>query len=168
MKKIFVFFFTIYFHLVSPLQLTSPAFKHNGLIPEQYTCEGSNISPRLEWTGAPAHTKSFVLIVEDPDATGKTWVHWLLYNIPGTSNFLPENAQNGQFTNGATVFNGAHQWGGPCPPAGTHRYYFILYALDIPLDLRPGKEKQHILHSMHNHIIDKSTLIGLYGKKTKK
>jgi Raf kinase inhibitor-like YbhB/YbcL family protein len=150
--------------LYSALQLTSPAFKHNGIIPEKYTCDGDNISPRLQWSGAPEETKSFALIVEDPDAIKKTWVHWIVFNIPATVNFLAENVISGQFTSGSTDFD-TQRYGGPCPPSGVHRYNFTLYALDISIDnLQAGVDKKSLLEAMHNHIVDQTTLIGRYER----
>lgn len=177
MKKYLLLLSAIYGSLNGSLQLTSPAFKHNEMIPEKYTCEGDNISPKLEWTGAPAGTKSFALIVQDPDALEKVWVHWILFNIPSTTTYLPENAVMGRFTTGSNDFNGAQTYSGPCPPFGTHRYNFTLYALDIFPDefpmattepLRAGANKKKLLEVMHDHILDSTTLTGKYERKIKK
>jgi hypothetical protein len=150
----------------SYLQLTSPAFSNNGMIPEKYTCDGENVSPRLDWTGAPASTKSFALLVEDPDALGKTWVHWLLFNISPTMSYLPENVITGDFMSGATDFHGAQNYGGPCPPSGTHRYIFTFFALDTMFDLiQEGADKSKFLNMIHDHVLDKATLIGKYRSK---
>ncbi len=177
MKKYLLLFTIACCSLNGALQLTSPAFKHNGKIPARYTCNGDDVSPKLEWTGAPAATKSFALIVEDPDAPGKVWAHWILFNIPPTVNHLPENAVVGQFTTGSNDFHGAQHYNGPCPAHGTHRYNFTLYALDIFPDqfpmattepLRAGADKKKLLEVMHDHILDSTTLTGTYERKIKK
>src|SRR5262245_26150669 len=123
------------------LTLTSSAFSHKGSVPRRYTCEGDDISPPLGWSGAPAGTGSFVLIVDDPDAPDPraprmTWVHWVLYNLPGTANALPEGVEDGALPEG--TMEGRNDWkrtgyGGPCPPIGRHRYFHKLYALDTLL-----------------------------------
>jgi Raf kinase inhibitor-like YbhB/YbcL family protein len=145
------------------LKLTSPAFEHEGNIPVKYTCEGSNVSPVLEWSEAPSNTKSFALIVDDPDAPGKVWVHWILFNIEPTINRLEEGGK-GDFSTGATDFNGAQTYGGPCPPSGEHGYQFTLYALDTKLNLNNGITKEQLINAMHGHILAKTTLIGRYKK----
>ena len=167
MKKYLFSFLIISLHTLNgSLQLTSPAFTNNGMIPEKYTCDGSNISPRLEWSGAPTNTQSFALIMEDPDALEKVWVHWLLFNIPATVNFLPENTTNGSFMNGSTDFHGSLLYGGPCPPSGTHHYQFTLFALDTVLDLiQQGANKEYLIKAIHNHVLDQTTLTGKYQSK---
>lgn len=147
------------------MKLTSPAFDHNKAIPAQYTCEGADVSPALQWTGAPKNTKSFALIVDDPDAPTKVWVHWILFNIPANVNNIAESIPHSSFTQGATDFNGAQQYGGPCPPSGNHRYHFTLYALDTILDLPAGATKRQLLTAMHGHILEETTLIGTYQHK---
>jgi len=154
------------------LKLTSPAFEHEGPIPAKYTCDGSDVSPVLEWSEAPKDTKSFALIVDDPDAPGKIWVHWILYNIPASMNILEEGISKGEFLTGTTDFNeaqidGNRTYGGPCPPFGEHRYQFTLYALDTKLDLPAGAKKGELLDAMKNHILEKTTLIGRYKRKSK-
>ncbi len=144
------------------LSLESPVFIHNASIPKQYTCNGDNISPALKWSGAPAGTQSYVLIVDDPDAPMGTWVHWLLFNIPATLTHLDEATQIP-----AGAISGKNSWdqqgyGGPCPPSGTHRYFFKLYALDSKLTVNSSVNKQDLLNAMQNHILDSSELIGLY------
>ena len=152
--------------LEGTMKLTSPAFAHNGTIPKQYTCDdGANISPALQWTGTPENTKSFALIVDDPDAPAKIWVHWIVFNIPATMNNLAENVSSGSFLQGATDFNGKQQYGGPCPPSGTHHYHFTLYALDTLLDLPAGASKEKLIAAMNGHILEQTTLIGLYERK---
>ena len=147
------------------MKLTSPAFSHNGAIPSQYTCDGADMSPALEWSDAPQTTNSFALIVDDPDAPAKTWTHWILFNIPNTTQSLAENTQSGPFIQGATDFNGKRQWGGPCPPSGTHHYRFTLYALDNFLDVPAGATKEQLLKAMEGHILAQTTLIGTYQRK---
>jgi Raf kinase inhibitor-like YbhB/YbcL family protein len=157
------------------MKLTSPAFAHNGAIPAQYTCDGANISPALEWSEAPQNSNSFVLIVDDPDAPTKVWTHWIVFNIPNTTQSLAENTAysaqgsegqaSGPFMQGATDFNGKRQWGGPCPPSGTHHYHFTLYALDNFLDLPTGATKEQVLQAMRGHILAQTTLIGTYQRK---
>ena len=147
------------------MKLTSPAFSHNGAIPSQYTCDGADMSPALEWSDAPQTTNSFALIVDDPDAPTKVWVHWILFNIPNTTQSLAENTQSGPFIQGATDFNGKRQWGGPCPPSGTHHYRFTLYALDNFLDVPAGATKEQLLKAMEGHILAQTTLIGTYQRK---
>jgi len=147
------------------MKLISPAFSHNQSIPTQYTCDGTNISPALGWSEAPEDTQSFALIVDDPDAPAKVWVHWVVFNIPSTVEHLTENIQEGPFMQGSTDFNSAQKWGGPCPPSGTHRYHFTLYALDTMLDLSAGATKEQVLSAMHGHILEKTTLIGTYQRK---
>ena len=144
------------------LALESPAFIHNALMPKQYTCNGQNISPALKWSGAPTGTQSYVLIVDDPDAPMGTWVHWLLFNIPATLTHLDEATKTP-----VGAISGKNSWnqegyGGPCPPSGTHRYFFKLYALDSKLTINSNVNKQDILNAMQNHIMDTSELIGLY------
>jgi len=147
------------------MKLTSTAFTHNGAIPSQYTCDGADISPALTWTGAPNNTKSFALIVDDPDAPTKVWVHWVLFNIPASVNNLAENTSTSGFLQGATDFNGKQQYGGPCPPSGTHRYHFTLYALDTMLNLQAGASKRDVINAMRGHILDQTILIGTYERK---
>ena len=153
--------------LEGTMKLISPAFDHNGPIPAQYTCDGTNISPALQWTDAPVNTKSFALIVNDPDAPAKVWVHWILFNIPADTNNLAEKVKSGEFTHGATDFNGKQQYGGPCPPSGTHHYHFTLYALDTMLNVPAGTSKNDLLNAMNGHILEQTTLIGTYQAKKK-
>jgi Raf kinase inhibitor-like YbhB/YbcL family protein len=157
------------------MKLESPAFGHNQAIPSKYTCDDENISPALKWSDAPENTESFALIVDDPDAPSKVWVYWIVFNIPSTVEYLTENikpysAKNhdkteGPLMLGATDFNGLQKWGGPCPPSGTHRYRFTLYALDTMLDLVPGATKEQLLEAMQGNILEKTTLIGTYQRK---
>jgi Raf kinase inhibitor-like YbhB/YbcL family protein len=161
----FIISILITINLEGTMKLTSPAFSHNESIPAQYTCDGTNISPALEWSEIPTNTKSFALIVDDPDAPAKVWVHWIVYNIPATMNKLPENVHIGSFMQGATDFDGKQNYGGPCPPSGTHHYHFTLYALDTMLDLSDSVTKEKLLTAMHGHILEQTTLIGTYQRK---
>lgn len=152
-------------NLEGTMKLTSPAFSHNNPIPAQYTCEGADISPPLQWSNVPQNTKSFALIVDDPDAPSKVWVHWVLYNIPANIDTIAENMPASSFTQGSTDFNGAQHYGGPCPPSGNHRYHFTLYALDTMLDLPAGATKRQLLTAIKGHILAETTLIGTYQHK---
>lgn len=145
--------------------LQSTAFDGNAIIPQKFTCDGSDISPQLNWTGAPAGTQSFALIVDDPDAPMGTWDHWLLFNIPETTHELPENIRT--LPDGTLV--GANSWkrndyGGPCPPDRIHRYFFRLYALDTHLNLKEGATKSQIQKAMDGHILATAELMGRYDR----
>jgi Raf kinase inhibitor-like YbhB/YbcL family protein len=152
------------------LQLTSTAFKAGDRVPAQYTCEGKNISPPLQWTNAPAETKSFVLIVDDPDAPSGNWTHWLVFDLPPSATELVEGILKSQLTpdkgkQGLNDFKVAG-YGGPCPPAGKpHRYYFKLYALNAMLDLKPGAKRKEVESAMAKRIIAQAQLIAIFGKK---
>jgi hypothetical protein len=145
------------------LELTSDAFTNGQSIPAKYTCTGRNISPALAWNEPPSGTQSFALIVDDPDAPMGTWVHWVLFNIPAEVRSLRENADT------SAMFVGKNSWGdlgygGPCPPSGTHRYYFKLYALDSTLSLSPGATKEQLLKTMDGHILAQGELMGTFSK----
>ncbi len=151
------------------IKFTSSAFEEGGLIPPKYTCDGSDISPPLQWGRVPEGTKSIALISDDPDAPVGTWVHWVLYNLPADTNGLEENIPPE-----AVLSNGARQgitdfgrvgYGGPCPPSGTHRYLFKLYALDIVLELESGATKSELLKAMKGHILDEGQLMGKYKRR---
>jgi Raf kinase inhibitor-like YbhB/YbcL family protein len=146
----------------SKLTVTSQAIRHNGDIPPRYTCDGENISPPLLIKNIPFETKSLVLIVEDPDA-GETFDHWLVWNIPPTES-VAENSVPGIL--GKNSF-GRNEYGGPCPPTGTHHYVFKVYALNSKLNLQAGANKKQLLQSMQQHIISTGELIGLYKKLEK-
>ena len=150
-------------------ELKSPAFVSGSMIPSLYTCEGKNISPPLTWSGVPAGTKSFVLICDDPDAPVLTWVHWVYYNIPAAVTSLPEAFSKTEKPamgglHGKSSF-GDFGYGGPCPPWGTHRYFFKLYALDTMLTLPSGVKKKDLLKAMDKHVLGKAELMGTYKKK---
>jgi len=150
------------------MEIKSSAFKNEDMISEQYTCDGKDISPPLQWSGAPADTKSFALISDDPDASVGTWVHWVIFNIPATVGGLPENV-SGQKEIPGLGKNGKNSWqrlgyGGPCPPSGTHRYYFKLYALDALLNLNPGATKEELLKAMKGHVLAEAQVMGKYKR----
>jgi Raf kinase inhibitor-like YbhB/YbcL family protein len=145
------------------MKLTT-VFEHNSNIPSVYTCDGQDLAPELTISDVPASAKELVLIVDDPDAPMGTWVHWLVYNIPvNTTSIDAKNLPQG-IKQGITDF-GRIGWGGPCPPSGTHRYFFKLYAIDKVLELPIGAKKAQLVHSIKDHIIEKSELIGLYKRK---
>jgi Raf kinase inhibitor-like YbhB/YbcL family protein len=148
------------------MRLMSPAFQHGKPMMLKSTCDGADISPELVWEGVPPGTKSFALIMDDPDASKKTWVHWIIYNIPGTVRRLEENvrvvslgAQEGMNDSGKAHFYG------PCPPSGEHRYFFKLYALDTILDFKKTPDKQELMRQMRGHILATAELMGTYKKK---
>ncbi len=152
----------------SLLEIKSPAFENNKLIPKQYTCNGINISPPLFWSKIPVTTKSLALISDDPDAPMGTWVHWIIYNMPPISKGLQEGVlplQNFSHDTkqGLNDFNKIG-YGGPCPPSGTHRYFFKLYALDTKLNLEAGATKKQLENAMKDHILAQAELIGKYKK----
>lgn len=144
------------------MQLTS-VFEHNGNIPSIYTCDGQDLAPELIISDVPESAKELVLIVDDPDAPMGTWVHWLVYNLPvDTKKIDAKNLPSGA-KQGMTDF-GRIGWGGPCPPSGTHRYFFKLYALDKKLDLEQGLTKRQLESSIRDSVIEKIELIGLYKR----
>lgn len=144
---------------VQKLIVASPAFENSTRIPEKYTCDGDDVNPPLNIGGLPKGTKSLVLIVDDPDAPMGTWDHWVVWNIPPTEK-IEENSVPG--TEGLNDFR-RHSYGGPCPPSGTHRYFFKVYALDIMLDLDPGSRKGDVERAMEGHILAIGEIIGLYS-----
>ncbi len=145
------------------MKLTSSSFSHNQMIPQKYTCQGEDINPSLLIEGAPSGTQSFVLIIDDPDAPMGNWDHWIVFNIPPTTTHVAEKDIPGK--QGRNDF-GKNDYGGPCPPSGTHRYFHKIYALDTMLNLQEGVRKKDIEKAMEGHILAKVELIGLY-KKTK-
>ncbi len=144
------------------MTITSAAFKHNSKIPSKYTCDGENINPPLEFSDIPKEARSLVLIVDDPDAPSKTWVHWVVYNIEPSTTRIKEDSVPGGIQ-GITDF-GKLGYGGPCPPSGTHRYFFKLYALDTILDVPGGLTKQQVLEKVRDRVIEEAELVGLYNK----
>lgn len=144
------------------MKITSSAFENNAKIPAKYTCDGENINPPLSFIDVPSNAKSLVLIVDDPDAPMGIWVHWLVHNIDPKVKGVAENSKFQNAEEGITNF-GSKGYGGPCPPSGTHRYFFKLYALDIILDLN-NPDKAGLEKAMHGHILEKAELIGLYNR----
>jgi Raf kinase inhibitor-like YbhB/YbcL family protein len=157
------------------LTLTSSAFSHGGEIPTVHTCEGSDTSPALSWSGVPARAKSLALIVDDPDAPDPkaprmTYVHWVLYDIPAAATGLAEGAARGGLPAGTR--EGTNDWkrtgyGGPCPPIGRHRYFHKLYALDTELPDLGSPTKAQLEKAMEGHVLEKAELMGTYEKKKK-
>lgn len=152
------------------LLLTSDAFSNGQSIPAKYTCTGKNISPALMWTEPPAGTQSYALIMDDPDAPGRTWVHWVLFNIQADIRTLQEDLPiTGKNVDPNAIYVGNNSSGtpsyqGPCPPSGTHRYFFKLYALDTRLNLLPGATKDQVLKAMDGHILAQAELMGTFSK----
>lgn len=144
------------------MNLTSPAFTEGATIPERFTCEGEDASPALGWSAAPAGTKSFALICDDPDAPGKTFVHWVVWGIPPETTALPEDFEGAQ--QGVTDFRRTG-YGGPCPPPGKpHRYFFKLYALSGALDLPARATKADLERAMQGKILEQASLMGTFGR----
>lgn len=150
------------------MKLQSTAFTDNGMIPFLYTCDGQDISPPLSWGTPPTGTQSLALIVDDPDAPGRTFVHWVVYDIPPETRQLPqaipsEPTLSGGGTQGKNDF-GKLGYGGPCPPSGIHRYFFKLYALDRELELKSGETKAQLEAAISGHILAMTELIGRYAR----
>jgi len=151
------------------IKITSSAFADGGLIPVKYTCDDADVSPPLQWDAVPEGTKSVALICDDPDAPMGTWVHWVLFNLPAETKELAENIPPDR-----TLPNSAKQgtsdfgrigYGGPCPPSGTHRYFFKIYTLDAEVDLKAGANKRQLLGAMEGHILGQGQLIGKYKRR---
>ncbi len=150
-------------------ELTSTAFATGEPIPRKYTCDGDDISPPLQWSDPPQGTQSFALISDDPDAPMGTWVHWVLYNLPAETRALPEAVPlDADLPDGSRHGQNSWRWlgyGGPCPPGGTHRYFFKLYALDTALDLTAGASKEQLLQAMEGHILAQAEIMGVYTRQ---
>jgi len=151
------------------IKLTSTAFEQGGMIPPKYTCDGDDISPPLQWDSVPDGTVSIAVISDDPDAPMGTWVHWLLYNLPPDETELAEG-----FPDDETLKDGTRQgvtsfgkcgYGGPCPPSGTHRYYFKIYAVDTAIDTATVLDKQALLDNLEGHILSQGQLMGRYKRQ---
>ena len=156
---------------VGELQITSPAFQHGGMIPTKYTCDGKDISPPLKLGAVPEGTKSIALIMDDPDAPGRTWVHWVLFNLPPETKELPE-AMPAKSKLDKGAIHGQSSWGrrktgygGPCPPSGAHRYFFKVYALDKIIERNFRTTKVQLLKAIKDHILAKGELMGTYRRK---
>lgn len=153
----------------SAMKVTSSAFGSGEMIPQQYTCKGDDVSPALEWSGAPANAVSFAIIMDDPDAPRGTWVHWVMWNIPASAHSLSQGvAKSEQMDNGARQgrnSNGEVGYNGPCPPMGqTHRYFFRMYALDTKLDLAAGAERSQLDAAMKGHVLAQGEYMGKFHK----
>ena len=154
---------------VAMVRVTSSAFSEGNSIPALYTCEGNDVSPPLKWSGVPAETKSIALTCTDPDAPRGTFVHWVLFNLPPSTDGLPEGVTPDTVPHGAV--NGTNDfpklgYGGPCPPrGGPHRYYFTVYALDTVLALPPGARLRDLTAAMEGHILAEGSLMGRYARK---
>lgn len=149
---------------MSTLEVKCAAFEHEARIPAKYTCDGDDVSPPLSWSAGPDRTASYALIVDDPDAPGGTWVHWVAWSLPGTAleEALPADADDGPR-------QGMNSWGrvgygGPCPPSGTHRYFFKLYALDTTLDLPESTDKDALVDAMQGRVLAIGEIVGLYSR----
>jgi len=151
------------------IQVTSTAFADGQTIPAKYTADGSDVSPPLQWSNAPANAKSFALIADDPDAPVGTWVHWVIYDLPAGTSALPEGVAKTEYTTG-NAKQGINDfkrlgYGGPSPPPGKpHRYFFKLYALDSLLSLKPGATKNALLKAMEGHVLAQGQLMGTYQR----
>lgn len=151
------------------MSVTSSVFAEGGMIPRQHTCDGPDTSPPLAWSGVPEGTKSLALICDDPDAPSKTWVHWVLYNLPPTIAELPGNLEKTEdidigAKHGVSDFGRFGYWG-PCPPGGTHRYFFKMYALDMKLELSGRVSKAQLESAMEGHILAEGQLMGKYTRQ---
>ncbi len=144
--------------------LSSSAFENNGTIPSEYTCDGSNISPPLTIINVPTNAQSLALVVEDPDAPRGTVTHWIVWNIPPQKSQFAKG-EKFDLPQGITVF-GTTGYGGPCPPSGTHRYFFKLYALDSMIELGEGSTKENLVQAMSGHVLEQASLIGKYSRNS--
>lgn len=166
MKKyiLVILFFGFFFIFAKggfAMEITSPNFKNNTSMAKKFTCQGDGISPALQISGTPSNAKSLVLIVDDPDAVSGTFDHWLVYNIPPQTTVIKEGMVPGsQCLNDS----GRKEWCPPCPPSGTHRYFFKVFALDSELTLPPSARRVDIEAVMQGHVLDKAEIIGLYKK----
>lgn len=150
------------------MKLVSDAFAGGASIPRRHTCDGADTSPPLSWRAAPEATRSFALVVEDPDAPSGTWVHWVLFDIPVSTTALPEGAARESLPEGTR--EGVNGWGrrgygGPCPPKGTHRYFFRLYALDLLLALDEGVTAEELIEAARYHVLARAELMGRYARE---
>lgn len=153
-------------NIMATLTLKSSAFKDGEIIPTRFTCEGENVNPLLEIRNAPEGTKSFVLLMDDPDAPSKTWVHWVVWNIEPKTQYISEDSLPGSALQGTNSSN-TQKYIGPCPPKGDkpHHYHFKLYALDTDLNLAEGAKKEEVEKAMAGHILGQTLLTGLYQRK---
>jgi len=151
---------------IPEIRITSPAFVQGGTIPARYTCDGDDICPELFWKNVPGEAVSLAMIVDDPDAPGGTWVHCVAYNIsPADTGISTEEIAAGQEIVLGKNSWGKNDYGGPCPPSGTHRYFFKIYVLDKKLDLKPGATKEEVMNAMEGHILARGELMGTYHRQ---
>jgi len=148
--------------LLQELKVKSSAFEHNGLIPRKYTCDGNDVNPPLTIEDIPEGTESLALTIDDPDAPMGTWDHWVVWNIPPHTQEIREKSVPG--VEGMNDFR-RNSYGGPCPPGGTHRYFFKVYALDTKLNLGAASRKKDLERAMQGHILAKGEFIGRYSRK---
>src|SRR5450432_1150304 len=148
----------------APLKLTSRAFSPGGKIPKKYACDGSNVNPPLHIENVPKTARSLALIVDDPDAPGRTWTHWLLWNINAKATEIWEDNVPQNAVEGTSDFGNA-KYGGPCPPSGAHRYYFTAYALDTVLSLPSSATRAAVEKAIAGHVIAKGSLMGIYSRQ---
>jgi Raf kinase inhibitor-like YbhB/YbcL family protein len=150
------------------IKINSPAFEDGGMIPSKFTCDGQDMSPALGWEAVPENAKTLAIICDDPDAPMGTWVHWVIFNIPADLGGLEEDVPADEvLPSGALQGKNDFRrigYGGPCPPGGTHRYFFKIYALDAELDLSPGATKSQVLEAMEGHILAQGKLMGRYSR----
>lgn len=146
------------------LKISSPVFEDNGSIPVKYTCDGANVNPPLRIENVPSGAKSLALIVDDPDAPGGIWVHWVVCNIDAKTRDLKEDTVPHGSVQGINDFE-TYNYGGPCPPSGTHRYFFKLYALDAPVSFSADTGKPGLEKAMRGHVIAQTQIVGLYKRK---
>ncbi|MFA6923175.1 MAG: YbhB/YbcL family Raf kinase inhibitor-like protein [Bacteroidales bacterium] len=149
--------------------LKSNGFNDGEMMPAKFSCDGENVSPPLSWDSVPEKAKTFAIICDDPDAPMKTWVHWVIFNIPSNVKELKEGMKKdavlgNKIIQGTTDF-GKSGYGGPCPPGGTHRYFFKIYALDCEMNLKAATTKEQLLKAMEGHILAQGELIGKYKRK---
>ena len=151
------------------MKITSTVFKNEAMIPAKYTCDGDNVSPPLAFSNVPPQTHSLALIADDPDAPAGTWVHWVIYNMPPSTNALAENVPIKEvLLDGSLQGKNDFQkigYRGPCPPKGTHRYFFKIYALNTKIDLPPGATKRQLLAKMEGHILAEGSVMGKYTRQ---
>ncbi len=145
------------------MQIKSKAFKNNGNIPKKYTCDGEDINPPLEFVDVPKDAVSLALVADDPDAPSKTWIHWIVWNINPETKEIAENEKLEKAVEGVTDF-GKPGYGGPCPPSGSHRYFFRIYALDTKLNLDPSSDINQLQPEIDNHTIAKAELMARYSR----
>ena len=146
---------------MATLTIASPAFNNGELIPSKFTCDGADVNPTLVIGNVPPEARSLALIMDDPDAPGGMWVHWVVWNIPPTDEIRENSVPGTQGLNSAR----RNSYSGPCPPSGTHRYFFKVYALDTKLNLDPNSRKKDVERAMKDHTLAKGELVGLYSRR---